>query len=247
MSDRSVEDRSSRAAAATSTARDSVTTSSRRGGKRAGAGRKRGRFRKPAHRKRPPLSPNHPVHVTLRLQCYVAELRTRRLYHVLRKVLALYLEFPGFRIIHISIQTNHIHLIVEAADRAALTRGMQSFAINAARAINGEMNATGKVFAYRYHATQITTARQARNCLAYVLNNWRRHRQDVTATGLMTFPYDPYSSALSFSGWTKRYAVNMPAEWMPLPVSPPTAALLRTDYRRFGLIDPYSCPGPLWP
>jgi hypothetical protein len=175
----------------------------------------------------------------------ITELRTRRLYHVLRKLLSLYLSFPGFRVIHISIQRNHIHLIVEAADREALRRGMQSFAIRSARAINRERGCKGKVYACRYHSTPIMTPRQARNCLAYVLNNWRRHRLDLTNRGIHPFPFDPYSSAWSFDGWMTRYNITMPSDWAPLPVSAPGTALLRSSWRRFGLIDPFECPGPL--
>jgi hypothetical protein len=29
-------------------------------------------------------------------------------------------------------------------------------------------------------------------------------------------------------------------------VSPPRTALLKSDWQRFGLIDPYEMPGPLW-
>ncbi len=54
----------------------------------------------------------------------------------------------------------------------------QSLAITAARAINRAAGRRGKVFAFRYHATRITTPRQMRNTLAYVLNNWRRHGED---------------------------------------------------------------------
>ena len=63
-----------------------------------------------------------------------------------------------FRIVHISIQKNHIHLVVEAANKDALRRGMQRFAIRAARAINAAFNREGKVFAFRYTAKQIKTA-----------------------------------------------------------------------------------------
>jgi REP element-mobilizing transposase RayT len=217
-----------------------------RGGRRPGAGRKRGRFPKTPHRARPELLPGHPVHVTLRLQRYVDELRTRQLYHVIRKVLALYLEWPDFHVVHISIQNNHLHLIVEAKNREALTSGMQSFAITCARALNRARGARGKVFASRYHARQITSPRQARHTLAYVLNNWRRHHADIVGGRLINFPYDPYSSALSFTGWTKRFDVRMPAEWIPLPVSPPQTALLKWQFERFGRIDPYECPGPHW-
>ena len=56
----------------------------------------------------------------------------------LRRVLERYLGRAAFRVIHVSIQKNHLHLLVEAADRRALTAGMQSFAINAARALDAD-------------------------------------------------------------------------------------------------------------
>jgi len=89
------------------------------------------------------------------------------MYRAVRRVLGRYLGHSDFRIVHISIQHNHLHLLVEAADRHVLTRRMQSFAINAARALNrAHGGRLGKVFAYRYHATQIRTPRQARCALA---------------------------------------------------------------------------------
>ena len=132
------------------------------GGKRSGAGRKKsGKRRGGPHRRRPSLSARHPVHVVLRVARWVPELRVGRVYRALAPVLARYLGNDDFRIVHLSIQTNHLHLLVEAADRRALTRYMQSFAINAARAINQARGVPGKVFAFRYHATQITTPRTA--------------------------------------------------------------------------------------
>lgn len=47
----------------------------------------------------------------------------------------------AFRIIHISIQRTHVHLIVEADNKLALTRGMQSFLASAAKQINAEYSA----------------------------------------------------------------------------------------------------------
>jgi REP element-mobilizing transposase RayT len=190
MSDRSVV-RSSRAGTGDSSARDSVKKS-RRGGRRPGAGRKPGRFRRPAHRARPALSSKHPVHVTYRLERYVRALRDRDLYHVFRRVLACYLAWPGFRIVHISIQINHLHLIVEAADREALTAGLKSFAIRCAKALHKRCGTSGKLFAFRYHDTQLTSPRQAHNAVTYVLNNWRRHHLDLTPSGTIHWcPVDP--------------------------------------------------------
>src|SRR5262245_14345114 len=84
-------------------------------GARRGAGRPKSRFAKDApHRERPELSSIHPVHVTLRTRPYVPRLRQSRGYHAVRVVLLRYLDDPEFRIVHISIQSNHIHLLIEA-------------------------------------------------------------------------------------------------------------------------------------
>ena len=124
---------------------------------------------------------------------------------------------------------------------SALSTGMQSLAINLARAINAACHRTGKVFAFRYHATQIKTDRYARNVIAYVLNNWRRHREDRRAPS--TFLLDPYSSAISFPGWTVKFA--MPPDHDPLPVSAPRTGLLHSAWQVYGLLVPTECPGPV--
>ena len=217
------------------------------GGKREGAGRKKSplRRRDPRHRARPELSRRHPVHVVLRTQEGVWRLRQGVMYRAIRRVLGRYLGHSDFRVVHISIQHNHLHLLVEAADRQVLTRRMQSFAINAARAINRAHDGRlGKVFAYRYHATQIRTPRQARRALAYVLNNWRHHREDQVLGRAFEAAVDPYSSGVSFTGWKGRRFL-LPEGYKPLPVSPPTTSLLTSRWTRFGRIDPFECPGPV--
>jgi hypothetical protein len=157
-----------------------------------------------------------------------------------RRVLVRYLGRADFRIVHVSIQHNHVHLLVEAHDRRALTRGMQSFAINVARAIK---RGPGKVFAYRYHATQIKTPWHARHALAYVLNNWRRHREDVRSAKTLAARLDPYASGVAFSGWAQRVRFRAPPGYEPLPVSSPATQLLRFDWQTFGLIDLDEKPG----
>jgi REP element-mobilizing transposase RayT len=196
------------------------------------------------HRARPELNPRNPAHVVLRVERGLASLRQPRMYRAIRGALVPYVQRGDFRIVHISIQRNHLHLIVEAAGARALTLGMQSFTIRAARAINRVWRRLGKVFAYRYHASQIRTARYARNALAYVLNNWRRHREDLADAVKRRAKLDPYSSAVSFAGWTERFAT--PGSYVPLPVSAPITQLLRTEWLRFGRLEPFEVPGPLW-
>jgi REP element-mobilizing transposase RayT len=142
-----------------------------RGGKRPNAGRKRSRELRydPSHAARPELSFKNPVHTMLRTLPSVPRLRQRAAYEAIRATLVHFLDGEDFRVVHVSIQANHLHLIVEAANKRALHRGMQRLAIRAARALNAAFEQTGKVFAFRYQAKQIKSASYARNAIAYVL------------------------------------------------------------------------------
>ncbi len=100
-----------------------------------------------------------------------------------------------FRVVHFSIQSNHLHLIVEATDERALSRGMQGLSIRMARAVHRALGHGGTVFSDRYHAHQLETPRQTRAALLYVLQNWAKHGPGGD--------YDPRSSASWFDGWTR--------------------------------------------
>jgi putative transposase len=130
-------------------------------------------------------------------------------------------------VVHISIQNNHVHALVEANDKRALARGMQGFAISAAKWINRALGRKcGTVFPCRYHCTAITTPTQARNELAYVINNWRKHRVDGP------WKIDPFSSAWQFEGWATPHGYAPPRE--PLPVVSARSWLLREGWARGG-------------
>jgi REP element-mobilizing transposase RayT len=223
-----------------------ISVTKKHGGRRLGAGRKKLDAKAPSHARRPELSPQHGVHTTLRCVRGIPRLRQDCMYKVIRRVLLRYLGKADFRVVHLSIQKNHLHFIVEAANKLALSRNMQSLAINLARAINRAWGRDGgKVFAYRYGAKQLKTKSYARNALSYVLNNWRRHREDFFDGAARKALLDEYSSAVSFDGWTVRFGAP-PPNYEPLPVSPPKTSLLRFDWSEFGRIDPHERPGPLF-
>ena len=203
------------------------------------AGRKpTGRRRDPRHRTRPEVIARHPVHVVLRVTRQVRNLRDLDMYRAIRGALRTCLRRADYRVVHISIQSNHLHLLVEADDKRALARGMQGFAISAAKRLNRVLRRRrGDVFAFRYHATPITNPTQARNAISYVLNNWRRHKNDARAP----WRIDPYSSAEQFRGWADPY--RHPRR-EPLPVAAPTAWLLTDGYARAGAIHTSEVPGP---
>jgi REP element-mobilizing transposase RayT len=189
------------------------------------------------------------VHVSLKVVPEVGRLRKPKAYRALRAAAARVLGRGDFRIVHVSIQHNHVHLLVEADDRMALARGMQAFETAAARRLNRALGrARGKVFLHRYHATMLTTPKQVRHCLSYVLNNWRRHREDLRGAAQRRAHLDPYSTAIRFDGWLGVDGTfPIPDGYEPLPTSPPTVWLLTTGWRRHGPMDCREVPGPLQP
>jgi REP element-mobilizing transposase RayT len=64
-----------------------------------------------------------PVHVTLRVVAPIASLRRPDGYHAIRQAIYPTAERDDFRIVHLSIDDNHLHLIVEADHHIALSRG----------------------------------------------------------------------------------------------------------------------------
>ena len=212
-----------------------------RGGARPGAGRKRGARPAIRHRPRARLRAGVPVHVSLRIRPEAAGLRRRKQHQAIRAVMRKTGFKDGFRICHYSIQGNHLHLICEATDERLLARGVQGFSSLVARRINRLLGRRGKVFADRYHCRALTTPREVRNALSYVLNNWRRHGED-RGTWWKT---DPFSSADAFDGWTIG-VVKPPSERDgPAPVAPAESWLLTTGWKLFHpLISPTEVPGP---
>jgi REP-associated tyrosine transposase len=212
----------------------------RAGGVAKRAGRKpTGRRQDPRHRPRPEVLARHPVHVVLRVTRAVGNLRRRHAYRAVRGALIRCAARSDYRVVHVSIQANHLHLLVEAEDKLALARGMQGFAISTAKRLNRALERPrGEVFPFRYHATPITNPTQARNALAYILNNWRHHRADRDSA----LRIDPYSTAHAFIGWSRPHHARPPRE--PLPVVGATAWLLTEGWQRAGPIHLHEVPGP---
>src|ERR1043165_7905532 len=146
----------------------------RRGGKRKGAGRKpKGARAGAKHAVRPAVKPSDALHVVMRVVPAVGNMRRRAMYKAMREATIAAALRERFRIVHISLQRTHVHMIVEAATKEALARGMQAFQISAARNINTVLSGKygrrrGKVFADRYHVEVIKSPTRARRALLYV-------------------------------------------------------------------------------
>ena len=191
-----------------------------------------------------------PIHVVLRCAKRVGSLRRLHLYAAVRRATLAVSKRTDCRIVHVSLQGSHLHLIVEASDRLALARGMQAFQISAAQQINRQLSrrtrakVRGTVFLDRYHAVVLRKPRQVRNALAYVLNNWRRHGEHEVGEA-RGWQIDRFSSALGFDGWKERQHRPFvpPDDYEPLAVRAAKTWLLTTGWRRHGLISVLEVPG----
>ncbi len=212
------------------------------GGARRGAGRRRVAPKaRVLHRPRTPLTGREPVLVTLSTHRTIANLRGRRAMQRIIASLSRAKERLGARIIHYSVQRDHVHLIVEAEGVRSLSRAMQGLSVRIAKALNRALGRKGKVFADRFHDRVLTSPKQVRHALAYVLCNARKHGVAPPSRGWM----DPCSSARVFDGWRRQagradYAsgvIHIAA------TATPRVWLLRIGWRRGGLLDPDHCPG----
>ena len=185
------------------------------GGKRAGAGRKRkSSLRRVSHRRRPEHAPRFPLHVVLRARQDAPGLRRGQVFRAVRAALEAGAAKAGFRLVHFSVQGNHLHLVVEAVDKVALSRGMQGLAVRIARAVNRAADRTGRVFADHYFARELKTPAEVRRAVRYVLDNRMLHGRLQPQTDARASPgplVQPRTWLLTV-GWLRSRAG-------PLPVS----------------------------
>ncbi|HEY0252708.1 MAG TPA: transposase [Kofleriaceae bacterium] len=219
----------------------------RKGDKRKSGRKKRGYRASERHGVRAELTGRDPIHVVVRVDPDVQPLRRKGLWGAIRRATYVVARLEqDMRIIELSVQDTHIHLLVEATNKIALAKGMQSFGVSVARQINTALEKAGykirrgAVIADRYHARVLKTPREVRNCLAYVMNNWRKHGADQGHS----WNVDPYSSAPSFTGWKELPGrrVKVPSKYRPLVTQEPRTWLLRVGWKKHGLISMLEVP-----
>jgi putative transposase len=114
-------------------------------------------------------------------------------------------------------------------------------AIRLARAVNRVLRRAGKVWDGRFHARSLPSPREVRHALVYVIMNAKKHSPGAPS-------FDPCSSAASFTGWKLPPSQAPPSERPSdmtadeLAPRPPETWLLRTGWKRYGLIAPTERP-----
>jgi REP element-mobilizing transposase RayT len=211
------------------------------GGRRPGAGRNpEGPRPCVSRRSRPALALRFPVLVTVRLRDGLPSLRHAAELRSLHAAFLAGSRRPHFRIVHTSVQSNHVHLIVEAHGKQSLASGTGGLLIRIARGLNRLWRRHGRVFSDRYHARILRTPSEVRNALVYVLQNARKHGWDGLGP-------DPCSSGPWFDGWrdVPDAARNALRSQTASPFAQPRTWLLRVGWQRLGRIGIEERPAPL--
>ncbi len=216
-------------------------TKGRRGGARPGAGRKPGSGRAPGHFARADLPPDTPVHLTLFTVEAMHVLRRSPHFEMVRSMIAG-AQRDDFRIVHFSVQEDRIHLVCEADDASALGRGLQWFSSMIARGANCTLGRRGSVWRQRYRRRDLLTPRDVRAALVETLLGRAKDAAEDAPPAL-----DRCSSALWFDGFRPEAARALEAlakrvTWES-PVAQARTPLLRTQWRRSGLLGVTERPG----
>lgn len=168
-----------------------------------------------SHHPRPSLQEKSALHITLRARASVPNLRSRRRFSAIKAAFVRFCQQKqlGFRLVHFAVLGNHLHLLVEADSKRALSMGMQKLLHSISRRLNalslrehGSRQSTkagsysrlkgwlGRIFADRYYAHLLQTPTEMENAVHYVRNNAERHYQKGTAHALRIDPCSSFAT-----------------------------------------------------
>ena len=218
-----------------------------RGGRREGAGRPPS----PAnvglqpHCARPAFTPSVPAHVTMRAVRGVPSMRAAVVARAVVAELAR-ASTKGFRVLHYSVQNDHVHLLAEGDDGECFSRGMQRLASRIAMAVNALAKRRGRLWRERYHRRDLATPRQFRNALVYVTFNFRKHSPGAERAARARM-IDGCSSGLWMDDWTtetfRERLREHRARAGPRPTAEAKTWLARIGWwKRHGRLDPCESP-----
>ena len=196
------------------------------------------------HRQRERIVARVPVHVTIRLRRGIPTLRQPRFVRRFRSSLSEACVRHGFRVVHYSIQRDHVHLLIEAQTNHSIACGMKSVGARIGKLANRLFQRKGKVLDGRYHLRPLRTPLEVHRALRYVLLNHRHHaaqrrRPTHPSIARESNPIPPVQAAGSTAG-----ASPPPLRTLPTSreVAPARTWLLQTGWRRHGLIHPAEIP-----
>lgn len=149
------------------------------------------------HTRRERITKQSALHFTIKVRENKADIKNKRLLKILHHAIKR-ARLKKLKVLHYSLEYNHVHLLVEARDNQIIHQGMQAFGISFAKAINKIKFLKGRVYKNRYHFRKITSLRDYKNVLLYIFRNGIKHKRTQSL-------FDPYNSMV----YEKLISANM--------------------------------------
>ncbi len=109
-------------------------------------------------------------------------LRGRRMFKAVEAALWAAARNEDGLLCDFSVQNDHLHLVIDAANSRAMRSAVRGLAIRVAKAINSLCGRKGRVFDDRYHARVLRTPTEVRRVRHYVRDNFRKHLRERLQT-----------------------------------------------------------------
>ncbi|MFA6238606.1 MAG: transposase [Bacteriovorax sp.] len=162
-----------------------------------GAGRPAIHDRGIRHVARDEIKRRTPLHLTIKINKEKSGLRNKSIIKALHSSIKK-ARLIGLRVIHYTLEYDHVHLLIETESNVLLGKGMQSFGISFSKGINKIKGLKGQVFKTRYHFRKLKTPAEIKNAINYILGNSVKHKQ---ASSIIT----PYNSLPAIADFSRLY------------------------------------------
>lgn len=169
------------------------------------AGRKAVHDKGIRHISRPKLQRPSSLHLTIKVRENKADIQNKKilkaLHHAIKRA-----RLKNLKVIHYTLEYNHVHLLVESSDNKILHQGMQALGISLSKAINRIKRLKGGVYKHRYHFRQISSPRELKNVLHYIFHNGIKHHRTKSII-------DPFNSLIAETSLNQLYPKEAKKIW----------------------------------
>jgi len=154
------------------------------------------------HHSRPHLLSGKPVHVTIKTdKNIIPNLRNKILYKEIRASFKR-ARLLGIRIIHFTVQRDHIHFLIEAQNKKQLGQSMRALSISLTKRLSRVLAKKIKALKTRYHLHILKSLKEIKNVANYIQNNGKKHRvvlnKDFYSSHISPQDFDPTEPFLKF-------------------------------------------------
>jgi REP element-mobilizing transposase RayT len=140
-----------------------------------------------------------PLHLTIKLK--KAQIQNKKILKALKHAI-MRARIANLKIIHFSLEHDHIHLYVECECNRILTKAMKAFGVSLAKSINRNFKLQGRVYKSRFHLRILRSASEVKNVINYILKNGIKHRRTHSV-------FDPYNSTFVLHDFEILKGINL--------------------------------------